>query len=111
MPAAIGKTWRHRRAQLGLTSDEAGKLLSVSGGALRMIENESRPASLALAYRACRLYQCDIDDLIRDDDKPPPKDEPKVEPKVEPTAPPPRRNGKDDRRRPPRAAEMQAGAA
>jgi DNA-binding XRE family transcriptional regulator len=108
MPATNGNEWRHRRAQLGITSDQAGELLGITGGALRSIETEFRPASLALAYRAARLYSCSVHDLIRGEDKPDPKkDEPKVEPKVEPTAPP-RRNGKDDRQRPPRSADLKA---
>lgn len=110
MPAANGNKWRHCRAQLGITSDQAGELLGITGGALRSIETEFRPASLALAYRASRLYSVDVGDLIRGDDDPPkPKPEPEVKPKVEKTAPPPRRNGKDNNRRP-RAADV-AGVA
>ena len=104
MPAANGNKWRHCRAQLGITSDQAGDLLGITGGALRSIETEFRPASLALAYRASRLYSVPVEDLIRDgDEKPEPKKDRDPEPKVEPTSPPPRRNGKDNRRGPKRA--------
>lgn len=110
MPAAIGRTWRHCRAKLGLTSLEVAKLLGITHGHLRNIETESRPASLALAYRACRLYQCEITDLVRDDEKPDPKKDEKVEPKVEPTAPPKRKNGKGNERGPKRTAELKAAS-
>src|ERR1044072_7062940 len=104
MPAANGNKWRHCRAQLGITSDQAAHLLGIAAGALRSIEPDFRPASLALPSRASRLYSVPVEDLIRDgDEKPEPKKDRDPEPKVEPTSPPPRRNGKDNRRGPKRA--------
>lgn len=79
---------------MDLTSNEAAKLLGIAGGALRSIELELKPVSLALAFKAERLYQVPVDDLLRDGDKDEPKKDEKVEPKVEPTAPPSRKNGK-----------------
>jgi hypothetical protein len=80
---------------MDLTSDEAGKLLGIAGGALRSIELELKPVSLALAFKAERLYSCPVDDLLRGDgEQDKPKKDEKAEPKVEPTAPPGRKNGK-----------------
>ena len=95
---------------MGITSDQAGDLLGITGGALRSIETEFRPASLALAYRASRLYSVPVDELIRDDDKPDPKKDKDPQPKVEPTSPPPRKNGKDNQRGPKRAADLKAAS-
>lgn len=113
MPAVQGNVWRHRRAEMDLTSNEAAARLGISGGALRMIENELRTASLQLAYRAARLFGCDVTALLRDGDpdqpQPEPDPPPPAEPKVEPTAPPARRNGKHDRRGP-RRNDMRAAS-
>jgi transcriptional regulator with XRE-family HTH domain len=95
---------------MGLTSNQAAQLLDIAGGSLRQIETNVKPASLALAYRAERLYGVPVGDLLIDDENQPtpePKREP-AEPKVEPVAPPRRRNGNSDRRGPRRNA---AGAA
>jgi hypothetical protein len=83
-----------------LTSDQAANLLGITGGALRQIELNRKPASGFLASRASRLYKIPRRELLRSDDapqeEPKPKPEPKKkpEPKVEPTAPPRRKNGK-----------------
>jgi hypothetical protein len=96
---------------MDLTSDQVGGLLHITGAALRMIELELRPASDRLIARAARLYRIDKGALMKDD-KPADKPEKpsRVDPKIEPTGPPARRNGKDNRRAPQRAAN-QAGAA
>jgi hypothetical protein len=81
-----------------LTSDQAAQLLGITGGALRQIELNKKPASGLLASRASHLYRIPRCDLLRAEDAP--KEEPKKpapkkpEPKVEPTAPPRRKNGK-----------------
>lgn len=108
---------------MGLTSDQAAVELGITGGALRQIETNVKPVSLTLAYRAEELYKkvdkkLTIDDLIVENDDPQPEPQPNpeptppAEPKIERTAPPSRRNGKDDRKGPPRAtAQASAGAA
>lgn len=106
---------------MGLTSNQAAELLGIAGGALRSIETNIKPVSLALAYRAEELYkqvdeELTVNHLIVDEDpqpKPEPKPEPKpAQPKVERTAPPGRREGSDDRPGPPRAKnQVSAGAA
>lgn len=63
MPAVNGTAWRHRRAEMDITSNEAAQHLGIAGGALRQIEGGVKPASLRLAYRAARLYG-------RDDERP-----------------------------------------
>jgi len=114
VPETNGPIWRRCRAKLQLTSDQAAKALGIKGGSLRQIETSTKPASLALGYRAEKLYgDCDvldhpitIDDLLvlsEDEGEPgevpaPDKKEPK--PKTEPIGPPGRRDGKDDRRGP-----------
>jgi len=71
---------------MDITSDQAAELLKITGGALRQIETGHKPASLALAFRAERLYGVPVDDLLVGEDKP--KDEPKkAEPKIEKVAP------------------------
>jgi DNA-binding XRE family transcriptional regulator len=99
MPEVNGRAWRHGRARLvpPLTSDEAAEQLGITGGALRQIESEVKPASLELGYAAARLYEYgedNVHELFRDVEpaqpdkgKPAPK---KVEPKVERVAPPTR---------------------
>jgi DNA-binding XRE family transcriptional regulator len=86
MPKVKGNTWRRCRARMDITSNQAAQLLGIAGGSLRQIETGVKPASLALAFRAERLYGVSVDDLIYDEDapKPPPK---KAEPKIEKTAP------------------------
>lgn len=116
MPKPNGHLWRHCRAQMDITSDQAGALLGITGGALRQIEQDRKPVSLALAYRAERLYKRSIEDLIVDEKQDPtpaePEREPAVEPKVEPTGPPGRKNGKSNRRGPTRLeARDEVGAA
>lgn len=64
MPQVYGNAWRHYRARMDITSDDAAALLKIAGGALRQIETGVKPASLALAYRAARLYGCDVSDLV-----------------------------------------------
>lgn len=101
-----------------LTSDQAADRLSITGGALRQIETNTKPVSLQLAFRAEELYrQVDetltVDDLLVAEQQPPqpePQPQPKqpAEPKVEPTAPPRRQ----DRPGPPRVtSSVSAGAA
>lgn len=72
MPRVNGNAWRHRRAQLGITSEEAAKILKMAegGGSLRSIERGIKPASLALAYRAARLYSCGVGELLAEDGTP-----------------------------------------
>lgn len=70
MPRVNGNQWRHRRAQLDITSDQAAKILGIAGGALRSIELGIKPASLRLAYRAAGLFQCDVTELLSTDDVP-----------------------------------------
>lgn len=100
---------------MDLTSDQAAKMLGITGGALRQIENNVKPVSLHLAFRAERLYkqvddELTVDHLIVNEDPPaqpapePDRQEQPAEPKVEPTAPPGRRNGRDDRTGPPRTS-------
>lgn len=74
MPTVNGNAWRHRRAQLGITSKEAATILKMAdgGGSLRSIEQGRKPASLALAYRAARLYSCDVSELLAGDETPDP---------------------------------------
>lgn len=69
---------------MDITSDQAAKLLKIKGGSLRQIETGRKPASLALAFRAERLYGVPVDDLLADKPKEPPK---KAEPKIEKVAP------------------------
>ncbi|MFL6141620.1 MAG: hypothetical protein ACJ72N_07095 [Labedaea sp.] len=49
---------------MGITSDKAADLLGIAGGHLRSIENDIKPSSWELAYRAARLYSCDVDNLL-----------------------------------------------
>lgn len=71
---------------MDITSNQAGELLKITGGALRQIETGYKPASLALAFRASRLYGVSVDELLVNEDKP--KDKPKkAEPKIEKVAP------------------------
>lgn len=110
MPKPNGRTWRHCRAKMDITSDQAAALLGITGGALRQIETNIKPVSLRLAYRAESLYKTPVSDLLaNDEDKPEPKDDKPPEPKVEPIAPPRRRNGKHGRTGP-RRDEMSASA-
>lgn len=81
---------------MDITSKQAGELLKITGGALRQIETGHKPASLALAFRAERLYGVPVDDLLAEDK---PKDKPqKAEPKIEKVAPPKRQTSTGPRR-------------
>lgn len=81
---------------MDITSDQAAQLLGIKGGSLRQIETNLKPASLALAFRAERLYGVPVDDLLAEDKpKPPPK---KAEPKIEKVAPDKRTGGSGPRR-------------
>jgi transcriptional regulator with XRE-family HTH domain len=81
---------------MDITSDQAADLLKIKGGSLRQIETGHKPASLALAFRAERLYGVPVDELLAEDK---PKDKPKKdEPKIEKVAPD-RRTGKTGPRR------------
>lgn len=71
MPQPNGKLWRRCRARMDITSNEAAKLLGITGGALRQIETNTKPVSLQLAFRAERLYNVPVDDLIIENDDPP----------------------------------------
>lgn len=84
---------------MDITSDQAAQLLGIKGGSLRQIETGRKPASLALAFRAERLYKVPVDELLVDEEQPqnPPKKE-RAEPKVEPVAPK-RRTGSTGPRR------------
>lgn len=68
MPQPNGRTWRHCRAKMDITSNQAAELLGITGGALRQIETAVKPVSLALAYRAERLYQVPVSELIFEDE-------------------------------------------
>lgn len=70
MPQPNGKLWRRCRAKMDITSNQAAQLLGITGGALRQIETNTKPVSLALAFRAERLYNVPVDDLIVEDDGP-----------------------------------------
>jgi len=88
---------------MDITSDQAAELLKITGGALRQIETGQKPASLALAFRAERLYGVPVDDLLVDKDEP--EDKPKkAEPKIEKVAPT-RRQTTERTTGPKRAAE------
>lgn len=98
MPKANGKLWRRSRAKMDITSDQAAQMLGIKGGSLRQIETNLKPVSLALAFRAERLYGVPVDDLLDEsEDKPkqPPK---KIEPKIEKVAPPKRTGGSGPKR-------------
>lgn len=87
MPKSNGKIWRRCRAKMDITSNQAASLLGITGGALRQIETSHKPASLALAFRAERLYGVPVDDLLVDQETP--KEPPK---KIERVAPPKRQD-------------------
>lgn len=95
MPIPNGRFWRDCREARQLTSDEAAQLLKISGGHLRQIETEKKPASGMLAARAAKLFRVPKGDLLKTGN-PQPKPEP--QPKKEPTAPPNRRGTKAPRR-------------
>ncbi len=81
---------------MDITSDQAAELLKIKGGSLRQIETGLKPASLALAFRAERLYGVPVEELLAEDK---PKDKPKkAEPKIEKVAPPKRGGGSGPKR-------------
>jgi DNA-binding XRE family transcriptional regulator len=89
MGATNGAIWRKGREDMHLTSDQAASLLGITGGGLRGIELERRPASDGLARAASRLYRIPTNELFRAAEDP--KGKPvKPEPKVEPVGPGPR---------------------
>lgn len=65
MAKVNGSNWRLYRDALKLTSNKAGDLLDISGGHLRQIEANKKPASDELVLRAARLYRCEMVDLLR----------------------------------------------
>src|SRR5216110_67242 len=110
MPQANGKLWRRCRARMDITSNQAAELLGIKGGSLRQIETGAKPASLALAFRAERLYGVPVDELLIDADSPSGPQDPKPnpdkdKPKVERVSPPGRRNGKTNQRGPRRVSD------
>lgn len=94
-----------------LTSDQAAQLLGITGGALRQIELNKKPASGFLASRAARLFRISRKQLLKAEDtaQEQPKEKPKAEPKIEPVGPPRRRDGRDDRRGPRRVHDEAFG--
>lgn len=64
MPKSHGIQWRRRRNLIGLTSEQVGARIGITGGALRQIESGAKPASLELARRAAHLFDCEMDDLV-----------------------------------------------
>lgn len=80
MPATNGPLWRECREDMGLTSDVVAGLLGISGGHLRQIELEVKPASGRLASAAARLYRVPKQDLFKAAEGKPAKPQPKVEP-------------------------------
>jgi transcriptional regulator with XRE-family HTH domain len=68
MAKVNGSRWRLYRTALRLTSNAAAELLGISGGALRQIELDTKPASDELVLRAARLYQCELIDLLATED-------------------------------------------
>lgn len=109
VPIVNGNQWRRRRAQLGITSDKAADLLAIAGGALRSIELGIKPASLALAYRAARLYSCDVDELLAAGDDGVPDEPPsKKQDRETNTGPVRRKNGGSDKKGPARAGLRRA---
>lgn len=110
-----GPEWRDGRAQLDLSSEEAADRLRIKRNSLLNIESNQQRAMVSerLVYRAAALYGKRFEDLVLAEDAPDPEPTPKpkpVEPKIEPTAPPPRRNGKDNRRGPRRSADLKAAS-
>lgn len=87
MPTVNGQIWRLSRARMDLSSDQAAQLLGIAGGSLRQIETGSKPASLALACRAERIYKVPLDELLDG------WSTDKKKPKKEPVAPKKRTNG------------------
>jgi hypothetical protein len=77
---------------MDLTSNQAAAFLKIAGGALRSIELGLKPCSLALAYRASRLYQCHVDDLLaQSGGEGVPDDPPQKEQEQETNTAPPKR--------------------
>lgn len=113
MPPVDGSRWRDRRTDLDLDQDTAAADLDIPKRALQNIETvQGRPVSERVIKRAARYYQCSPEWLQGLDDNPPapptPDPAPRREPKGEPTSPPPRREGKDNRRGPARAEWAEA---
>lgn len=83
----VGITWRHARAKLDLSVEEAATALGIAAGTLRNIESGQPRAnvSLRLAYRAQDLYGLPLDELASTSEGRP--DEPPKTPKREPKAP------------------------
>jgi transcriptional regulator with XRE-family HTH domain len=84
----LTEVWRGCRVELDLSSDEAAKLLKISGGYLRHIEAGTQEPSARLVHRAARLYGKGFRDLVQTNDGVP--DQPPQQPKNEPKAPPKR---------------------
>lgn len=84
-----GPTWRHARAKLDLSVDEAAAALDIQPGSLRNIETEQPRAMVSerLAYRAERLYEVPFRQLVNSSEGRP--DEPPKQPKKD-VAPPKR---------------------
>lgn len=61
-----GSNWRHGRARLDLSAEEAAVRLRISPNYLRNIESNqvSATPSERLVYRAAALYGVDFDDLV-----------------------------------------------
>lgn len=101
-----GATWRHARARLDLSAEDAAVRLRISAGYLKNIESNQSYAtpSVRLVYRAVDLYGVAYEDLVANDDDPkdPPKQEPQREER-EPDPSGPRSRPDRDRKGPPRS--------
>lgn len=104
-----GAIWRHGRARLDLTAEDAAKRLYISHRYLWNIESEQPAAtpSMRLVYRAAELYGVNYEDLVQGDDEKP-TEQPKPDPVKEqrPTDPsgPPARPDRS-KKGPPRTAD------
>lgn len=102
-----GATWRHARARLDLSAEDAAVRLRISPGYLKNIESNQSYAtpSVRLVYRAVELYGVAYEDLVAKDDDPqaPPEQDPpqRDERDPDPSGPPSRPDR--DRKGPPRS--------
>jgi transcriptional regulator with XRE-family HTH domain len=102
-----GTNWRHGRARLDLSAEEAAERLRISPQYLRNIESnqpKSTPSD-RLVYRAAALYRVMFEDLVivdgDEDTQTKPSEEPQREEREpDPPRPPARR---DDHKGPPRS--------
>lgn len=111
-----GDIWRHARARLDLSVEDAAAALRIRPGSLRNIEGEQPRAVVSerLAYRAERLYHVAFDELVVDDRKNDPNPNPRTptHPPRQPKGPsgPPRRDDHEGERKSPPRDEHEAVA-